>query len=141
VTTGYFARSNDFEDPGIVAKTFDHDARVVPDLMKDDISVVAATKDKGLIILTGCGHAGIVNIVNHAIAMTSIPEVHLLMGGFHLVNASQERIEKTVNMLDSLVGGSVYAGHCTGFDAEVALRSRFKDRFLPLQTGMRFEIE
>ena len=139
-TTGYIARSNDFEDPGIVSKTIDHDSRVIPDPMRDDISVIAATKDKGLIILTGCSHAGIVNIVNHAIAITGLQKVQMLIGGLHLVDASQERIEKTVDMLDSLICGSVYAGHCTGFDAEIALRSRFKDRFLPLQTGMRFEI-
>ena len=62
--------------------------------MKDDISVVAATKDKGLIILTGCSHAGNVNIVNHAIAMTGIPEVHLLIGGFHLRKTKYDCSEK-----------------------------------------------
>ncbi|PMQ01531.1 MAG: MBL fold metallo-hydrolase [Dictyoglomus sp. NZ13-RE01] len=138
ITTGYVPRITDFEE-GTSFKTIDMSNRIVQDYMNDDISVVGAIKGKGLVILTGCGHAGIVNIVKHAIELTGISKVVSIIGGLHLVDASMERIMKTVDTLYSLGVESIYAGHCTGFNAQVELRKKFGTQFMPLQVGNYFK--
>ncbi len=139
VTTGYIPRHTDFEEVGIALKTIDSQGRIVPDAMDDDISVIGAIKGKGIVVLSGCSHAGIVNITKRAIELSGISKVAAVIGGLHLVEAPQERIEKTVDALYSLISGSIYAGHCTGFNAQFELRKKFGARFMPLQTGNSFE--
>jgi len=135
-TTGYVPRQTDFEAAGLSLKTIDAAGRVAADPMADDISVVAATKNAGLQILTGCSHAGIVNIARQAQALYPGLRLGGIIGGLHLVEASPERIARTATALKELDVKRVYAGHCTGFDAQVALRAAFGDRFEPLRTGM-----
>ncbi|MEN6500276.1 MAG: MBL fold metallo-hydrolase [Rectinema sp.] len=138
VTTGYVTRQTDFEEVGIALKTINAKNELVSDPMNDDISILAAV-NKGLVVLSGCSHAGIVNITKQAIAMSGIHDVAAIIGGLHLVEAPMDRIEKTVDALHSMVKGSIYAGHCTGFNAQVELRKQFGMRFMPLQTGNYFE--
>jgi 7,8-dihydropterin-6-yl-methyl-4-(beta-D-ribofuranosyl)aminobenzene 5'-phosphate synthase len=107
--------------------------------MMDDISLVAQVQDKGLVIVTGCSHAGIVNIVKHSMEMTGENRIAAILGGFHLVSASEERIGRTAEALSQFDVELICAGHCTGFKAQAALYQAFKDRFKPLQTGMIFE--
>jgi len=139
ITTGEVRRQTDFEEVGIALFTL-ADGRVVQDTMKDDISLVAQVRDKGLVIVTGCSHAGIVNIVKHSVEMTGENRIAAILGGFHLLAASEERIGKTVAALSQFDIELISAGHCTGFKAQSALYQTFKDRFKPLQTGMIFEI-
>jgi 7,8-dihydropterin-6-yl-methyl-4-(beta-D-ribofuranosyl)aminobenzene 5'-phosphate synthase len=138
MTTGYVTRQTDFEEVGIALKTINAKNELVSDPMNDDISILAAV-NKGLVVLSGCSHAGIVNITKQAIAMNGIHDVAAIIGGLHLVEAPMDRIEKTVDALHSMVKGSIYAGHCTGFNAQVELRKQFGMRFMPLQTGNYFE--
>ncbi len=137
-TTGYVPRQTDFEEAAPTLKTIDAAGRVAADPMADDISVLAATKNAGLQILTGCSHAGIVNIARRAQGL--YPGVRLggIIGGLHLVEASPKRIARTAAALKELDVGRVCAGHCTGFDAQAALRAVFGDGFEPLRTGMVF---
>jgi len=138
-TTGYVPRQTDFEEVGISLKTIDEANRVVQDNMKDDISVVASVKGRGLVILTGCSHAGIVNIAKHAIAITGTSKIAAIIGGLHLIEAPIDRIMKTVDTLYSMGVESVYGGHCTGFNAQFEFRKKFGTRFAPLHTGDLFE--
>jgi 7,8-dihydropterin-6-yl-methyl-4-(beta-D-ribofuranosyl)aminobenzene 5'-phosphate synthase len=139
VTTGEVRRQTDFEEVGIALFTL-ADGQVVQDTMKDDISVLGQVRDKGLVIVTGCSHAGIVNIVKHSVAMTGENRIAAILGGFHLLAASEERIGKAVAALSQFDTGMISAGHCTGFKAQMALYQTFKERFKPLQTGMVFEL-
>ena len=139
ITTGEVGRQTEFEEVGIALFTL-AGGRVVQDTMKDDISLVAQVRDKGLVIVTGCSHAGIVNIVKHSVEMTGERRIAAILGGFHLLSASEERIGKTVAALSQFDIELISAGHCTGFKAQAALYQTFKDRFKPLQTGMTFEI-
>jgi 7,8-dihydropterin-6-yl-methyl-4-(beta-D-ribofuranosyl)aminobenzene 5'-phosphate synthase len=140
ITTGEVARVTDFEEVGIAIYTIAA-SKVQGDLMVDDISLVAQVKGKGLVIITGCSHAGIVNIVQQAVAITETEKVHGIMGGFHLIDASVDRIQKTAQALKDLNPDWVYAGHCTGFRAQVELFQILKDRFSPLHTGIIVEIQ
>ncbi len=139
ITTGEVERVTDFEEVGIALYTV-VGGEVQSDPMKDDISLVAHVKGKGLVIITGCSHAGIVNIVKQAIAITGTEEVHGIIGGFHLLEAPLDRIKKTAQALKEFGPDWVYAGHCTGFRAQVEFFQMLRDRFSPLHTGMIVEV-
>jgi 7,8-dihydropterin-6-yl-methyl-4-(beta-D-ribofuranosyl)aminobenzene 5'-phosphate synthase len=138
-TTGEVKRQTDFEQVGIALKTLEG-GEVVDDQMLDDISVVANVSGKGLVIVTGCSHAGIVNIAKHAIELTGCEKIEGIIGGLHLIDAPDVRIKRTVEGLSKLNPEWICAGHCTGFKAQVELYLAFRERFSPLQTGMQFEI-
>jgi len=138
MTTGEVKRQTEFEKVGGL-KTIEN-GRVKDDPMLDDISVVANIKEKGLVIVTGCSHAGIVNIAKHAIELTGCEKIEGIIGGLHLVDASDARIKRTVEELAKLNISWICAGHCTGFKAQVELYLAFGERFSPLHTGMQFEI-
>ncbi len=138
-TTGEVKRQTDFEEVGIALKTIEG-GEVVDDQMLDDISVVANVNRKGLVIVTGCSHAGIVNIAKHAVELTSCDKIEGILGGLHLVDAPDDRIKRTSEELSKLNPKWICVGHCTGFKAQVELYRAFRERFSPLQTGMQFVI-
>lgn len=138
-TTGEVKRQTDFEEVGIALKTIEG-GEVVDDQMLDDISVVANINGKGLVIVTGCSHAGIVNIARHAVELTGCDKIEGIFGGLHLVDASDVRIRRTSEELSKLNPEWICVGHCTGFKAQVELYLTFRERFSPLQTGMQFVI-
>ena len=85
LVTGEVDRSTDFETGMPPAHQAWRDGRWVPDpLVHEDQAVVLHVRDKGLVVLTGCGHAGIVNIVAHARRRTGVDRVYAVLGGFHL---------------------------------------------------------
>ena len=84
-----------------------------------------------------CRHC---EIVTQAIKLSGAKKIHGIIGGFHLVEAPETKIKKTAHALKEFDPDWIYAGHCTGFNAQVELANTFKDRFLPLQTGMVIEI-
>jgi 7,8-dihydropterin-6-yl-methyl-4-(beta-D-ribofuranosyl)aminobenzene 5'-phosphate synthase len=139
MTTGEVKRQTDFEEVGIELKTIE-DGRIRADPMLDDISVVANVRGKGLVIVTGCSHAGIINIVRHAMELTGCDQIEGVVGGLHLVDAPDARIERTVEELCQLSPKWIWAGHCTGFKAQVALYLGLGERFSPLHTGMKLDI-
>ncbi|MBN2187116.1 MAG: MBL fold metallo-hydrolase [Dehalococcoidia bacterium] len=138
MTTGEVKRQTEFEEASGL-KTVEN-GRVKDDPMLDDTSVIANIKGKGLVIVTGCSHAGIVNIARQAIELTGCKKIEGIIGGLHLIEASDARIKRTVEELAKLNIVGIYAGHCTGFKAQVELYLAFKEDFSPLHTGMKFEI-
>lgn len=138
ITTGEVKRETDFEEVGIALKTIINDVIVVDDMM-DDISLIASFKEREIAIVTGCSHAGIVNIVKQSIETSGLEKIKAIIGGLHLVEAPMDRIKKTVTALSEFDISLISAGHCTGFNAQVELYNLFKEKFLPLQTGMKFD--
>jgi len=111
--------------------------------LRDDAQALVladVVMDKGLVIVTGCSHAGIINIANQAVEVAGGNKIEGIIGGLHLVEASDTVIRKTVEELSKLKVVWVSAGHCTGFKAQVELYLAFRERFLPLHTGMQFEL-
>jgi len=136
-TTGEIPRVTDFEKEGLVRFTTDKKGKIVPDLMRDDLSLVAKVKNKGVIIVTGCSHAGIINILKHSVK----PGEKLLgiIGGLHLVDAKNERIEKTISAMNDFSPMLVAAGHCTGTKAQMAILSSFGERATTMGPGTKFQ--
>jgi len=138
-TTGEVKRKTEFEGGSIGLKTIEN-GMVADDLIFDDISVVANVGDKGLVIITGCSHAGIINIANQAVEVTGCNKIESIIGGLHLVEAPDTVIKRTIEELSKLNVSWISAGHCTGFKAQAELYLAFGDRFSPLHTGTKFEL-
>jgi len=139
-TTGEVSRQTDYEDVGIGGLSTIEDGRVVRDGMLDDLSIIARVRGRAPLVMTGCSHAGIVNIVKHASSMCGTREFDNVIGGFHLVEASDERIRKTVEGLAEFSLRAIAPGHCTGFRAQAAMYSAYGETFTALRTGMRIKV-
>jgi 7,8-dihydropterin-6-yl-methyl-4-(beta-D-ribofuranosyl)aminobenzene 5'-phosphate synthase len=113
-----------------------HDALVV-----DDQAVVVQVRDRGLLVLTGCGHGGAVNTVRHALRLTGVPRLHALMGGLHLGGPWFEPvIAPTVQALVELRPDLVVPGHCSGWRAQHALADALPDAHVPSSVGSRYTL-
>ncbi len=138
MTTGEVERQTDFEDVGIELKSISN-GRIVEDKMLDDISLVAGVKGKGIVILTGCSHAGIVNIVKQSVKLAGVDKIAGIMGGFHLIEASDDRITKTVGSLKGFDISMISAGHCTGRRAQHELKVAFGGKWKDMGSGVVYE--
>lgn len=96
-------------------------AGVVEDNLPEDMSLVLDT-DKGLVVLTGCGHAGIANIVDYARAIVRPARVHALIGGIHLFDASDETLRWTAAKLAETGVDNLIGAHCTGIETVYRFR-------------------
>lgn len=105
--------------PGLRLRTA---AGLVEDNVPEDSSLVAVTPE-GLVILTGCGHAGIVNIVDHARAAIAQAPLLAVVGGLHLVDKEEGTIAWTASQLREQGIRYLLAGHCTGIEATYRLRA------------------
>jgi 7,8-dihydropterin-6-yl-methyl-4-(beta-D-ribofuranosyl)aminobenzene 5'-phosphate synthase len=105
-------------------------------LILDDQALVVSLGERGLVVLSGCGHAGIVNTVRHARRLTGIDAVAAVIGGFHLSGPMFERIiEPTVDALGELSPSLLMPAHCTGWKAVHRLATRFPDAFVMSTVG------
>lgn len=111
------------------------DGKLLQDQMEDDMSLVFIVGEE-LVIVSGCSHAGIVSIAETAISLTGIDNIAAIIGGFHLINADEERIGKTIEDLSVMKAAEIYTGHCTGFKAEAKMHSELGNRFHKMHTGM-----
>ncbi len=134
--TGEVDRSVTFED-GFPGHEAFHSGAWQPDpLILDDQALVVNLHDKGLVVLTGCGHAGVVNILRHVTKLTGEEDVHALLGGFHLGGrAMQSRIRPTVEAIATFDPTYLVPAHCTGFPATHALADRLPHALIPNTVG------
>ena len=113
----------------------------VDPLVLDDQALVLHLRDGGLVVLTGCGHAGIVNIVRYAQRLTGVERVHAVFGGFHLSGPLFAPIvQPTVDALAELAPDVVVPAHCTGWNAAHAIATRLPDAFIQNSVGTRYEL-
>jgi 7,8-dihydropterin-6-yl-methyl-4-(beta-D-ribofuranosyl)aminobenzene 5'-phosphate synthase len=141
LVTGEVDRTTDFEK-GLATHQAWRDGDWRPDpLIHDDQAVVLHVADKGLVVLTGCGHAGIVNVVRHAKRLTGVDTVYAVLGGFHLSGALFEPIiPRTVAALATENPAVLVPAHCTGWKAQQALAVGLPAAFRPNSVGSRFEL-
>lgn len=133
----HFKQSNDFEKRN--SKFFyKEDSHYSPDEFDDEISLGIVT-EKGLVVIAGCSHVGIVNILNTIAERVNIP-IYAVIGGTHLVEASAERIQKTIESLKKMKIQLVAVSHCTGEDGIRSISHEFKEKFLYNNTGKIIEI-
>jgi len=139
--TGEVDRTTDFERGFPIHQAWRDDDWQPDPLIHDDQAVVLHVRDKGLVVLTGCGHSGIVNIVRHAKQLTGIDRVYAVLGGFHLTGGLFEPIiPQTVAALAAEAPDVIVPAHCTGWRAQLAMADRLPAAFCPNSVGSRFEL-
>ena len=110
-------------------------------LVLDDQAIVVNVRDCGLVVITGCGHAGIVNITRYARALTGEPRVCAVVGGFHLNGPIFEPlIERTCADLLAMQPLWVMPGHCTGWRAHHAMSRIFETAYVASCVGTRLQL-
>jgi 7,8-dihydropterin-6-yl-methyl-4-(beta-D-ribofuranosyl)aminobenzene 5'-phosphate synthase len=139
LVTGEIERTTEFEQGLAVHQAF-RDGEWQPDpLIRDDQALVINVGGRGLVVVTGCGHAGIVNTLRYARKLTGIDQVHAVIGGFHLATPAFEPIIwPTVEALSELGPQVMAPAHCTGWRATHALAAAFPDAFIPGSVGTRY---
>jgi len=140
LVTGEVDRTTDFET-GFPLQWARDGAAWVPDFqVRDDQAMVVNVRGKGLVVISGCGHSGIVNIVRHAQRVTGTSEVLAVIGGFHLTGGLYEAIiPRTVDELAAIAPRYIVPGHCTGWRAIHELARRLPEAYLQTSVGTRFE--
>lgn len=114
----------------------------IPDTMADDQSLFLKT-DLGLVLLLGCAHRGMINILNYARELTGMEQVYLILGGTHLVSASEEQITRTIEALKEAGVQHIGVSHCTGQEGAARLAQAFGKRFFYNNAGtiIRFPLK
>jgi 7,8-dihydropterin-6-yl-methyl-4-(beta-D-ribofuranosyl)aminobenzene 5'-phosphate synthase len=130
--TGPIPRETDFEDTG--GPFFLDTKGLRPDPMEDDLALWIRT-DNGLIVCVGCAHAGVVNTLHHVQRLNQGMRIRAVIGGFHLLNAGQQRLARTIDALRLLAPDQVIPCHCTGERAMVELSKAFVETCCPAVTG------
>ena len=113
---------------------------MVPYAIQDDLSLAIKIEEKGIVVITGCSHPGIVNIGQQAIRLTGETKIHAVIGRLHLIDAEEDRIQNTAKALMDLNVESLYVGHCGGLKGEAVLLQLFDDRLHKLHSGMRIDL-
>jgi len=138
--TGEIPRVTDYEDVG-GKFVFRHQEELLTDRLPDDMAIVIDHRD-GLIIISGCSHAGMINTIAYALEQTGRSRVLAYIGGTHLIRASEERLEKTIAALKHYDVQKLIVGHCTGFYSAAALCQHLgRDRVIKMDTGLRYRFE
>jgi len=119
VYLGEIPRTNSFENRNPIGVT-QKNGNQKADYLKDD-SALAFKSSKGLVVITGCSHSGICNIIEYATKVTGEQKIIDIIGGFHLLNPSAKVLEKTVQYFSKINSSAVHACHCTDFRSKVAL--------------------
>ena len=136
LVTGQIPRTTDYEkgSPNQVAWT---DGKWQPDpWIHDDQAIVLNVKGKGLVVLTGCGHAGVINTLRCARKLTGVDQVHAVIGGFHLTGPVFEPIiAPTVEALKDFAPKIIVPQHCTGWRATHMIARNFPEAFVPNSVG------
>jgi len=137
MTTGEIPRKNNFEAVRGFYKV--KEGEFVVDELPDDQALVVRMTD-GLVVLLGCGHSGVVNTIERAISLTGEDKIKAVIGGFHLIDATDDRIDRTVEALKKYDLEMLIPMHCTGFRARSKLASQFEDNFKELYAGESIKI-
>lgn len=140
LVTGEVERVTPFEK-GLPNALLERDGKEEKDPIRDDQSLVVNIKDKGLVIISGCAHAGIVNTVLYGRKLTGIDRVHTIIGGFHLSGPAFEPIiEKTIEEFKKMDPEVLVPMHCTGWKAIGRFSEAFPGAFVLNSVGSKFTI-
>lgn len=134
--TGEIPRTVDFEK-GFTQNRIHRDGMWQPDpLILDERALAFNVKDKGLVIISGCAHAGIINTIRHVQQITGTTKVYAVFGGFHLAGKEfEKRIMPTIGELKHFNPGLIVPSHCTGWRALYAIHENFSEAFVANSVG------
>ena len=136
MTSGQIELANDFEEveSGFFLK---NENEITHDTLLDDQCLILETA-KGLVVLLGCSHRGVVNTLHHVAELKGSNKIHAILGGLHLGKASDGKLSKLIAHLQGFDLKMIGVGHCTGPRAFLALANEFKDRVFFNTVGRKF---
>lgn len=139
--TGEIPRRTSFEKGLMHQRTLVEGVWQPDPLIADDRAVIINIKDKGLVVLSGCAHAGIINTINYAMEITGIDTVYAVLGGFHLAGKGfEDKIASTVAEFAKVKPSLVVPSHCTGWRAILAISQAFPDAFVWNSVGNLYQL-
>ena len=135
LTSGEIPMVTDYEeiDPRLYVKEGEE---FRPDPLGDDQALFIKT-EQGLVVLLGCAHRGVINTLRHAQELTGMEVIHTVVGGTHLIRASEVQLELTIAELKALGIQRLGASHCTGMWAATRLAQEFGESFFFCNAGNR----
>jgi len=135
MVTGEVERITSFEK-GLPNAVLERDGKIENDPISDDQALVIHLKGKGLVVIAGCSHAGIINTIFYARKLIGIEKVHAVIGGFHLSGPYFEKIiEQTLGELKKIRPQFLSPMHCTGWKAIQKISQEFPDEFILNSVG------
>jgi 7,8-dihydropterin-6-yl-methyl-4-(beta-D-ribofuranosyl)aminobenzene 5'-phosphate synthase len=140
LVSGEIPRTNDFEK-GFPNHYSEIDGKMENDpLIKDDQAIVLNIKDKGLVVITGCGHAGIINTLRYAKELTGEDRIFAVIGGMHLTGGIFESIiPRTINELERLKPRFLIPCHCSGLKAVNEITRNMSTAFIQNSVGTTYK--
>ena len=136
--TGEVPRKTSFEkpDPRLFSEI---NGKTEPDVFLDDQSLIMES-EKGFILVLGCAHSGMINIINHVINKTGKQNFYAILGGTHLDFLTSEQLEESTKFLKRIEIEKIGVSHCTGMKAACRLLQEFGDRYFYGCVGSVLEI-
>ncbi|MHA2297120.1 MAG: MBL fold metallo-hydrolase [Candidatus Hodarchaeales archaeon] len=141
LVSGEISRTTKFEN-GFPNHYSKRKSKWVPDpIIRDDQCLLINVQNRGLVVISGCGHAGIINVVRNAQSLTGIKKIFAVMGGFHLTGGNFEPIiPPTVTELTNINPSIIVPGHCTGWKAIHEIARELPKAFIQNSVGTKFVI-
>ena len=145
-TSGYIERTSFEKITGgsLVMEDVDHFSpeeragKMVPDSHPEEHATCYIVKGRGLVVISSCGHTGIVNTVRTAMAATNVEKVHAVIGGFHLATSPSEYIGHTVDEMEKINPDVILPMHCTGSEFIERMKERMPHAVVASNLGSRF---
>jgi 7,8-dihydropterin-6-yl-methyl-4-(beta-D-ribofuranosyl)aminobenzene 5'-phosphate synthase len=135
--TGSIERVTSYEEvpPAFLVRRGD---KLEHDTFPGERALFANVRGKGLVVISGCAHGGIVNTVRQALKVAGTNKLHAVMGGTHLAEARPEAMQRTVADIKAMKPECVVPAHCTGFEALVAFNREMPNEFVLNTAGTRY---
>jgi 7,8-dihydropterin-6-yl-methyl-4-(beta-D-ribofuranosyl)aminobenzene 5'-phosphate synthase len=137
--TGEVPRTTDYEIGDLNMKHEGASGEIVVDPVRDDQTVVIDTPE-GLVVVLGCSHAGLINILTYIVKRTGKTRFHTIMGGTHLGPLGEEQVDRTIAALHEFDIGRIGVSHCTGPKVAARMAHEFGERFFFCSVGTVVEV-
>jgi len=138
IVTGQISRTNNFEDVG--GGFFLDENCMIPDELLDDQALFIESAE-GLVVVLGCAHSGVVNTLDYISNLINRNHIHAVIGGMHLLNASEERIERTITTFQKYDVQRIGLAHCTGASAVRRFSDIFQKQCFSCSASTRIKFE
>ncbi len=122
--TGRIPRNTSFEDTG--GPFYLESNKTEKDLIEDDLAMFIDSP-KGIIVIVGCAHSGIINTLDYITSITGKNKIHAVIGGMHLSKANNNRIDQTITALNKFNIDKLFPMHCTGLESAAVIKQNFNN--------------
>ena len=136
--TGEVPRETAFEGGDMGDRFAIQDGKEISDIIPDDQSLIIHTT-KGLLIVLGCAHAGVINVINHIINKSSSDNIYAIVGGTHIGFSGEVQLRESIIALKSFQIQNLIPSHCTGLAAITRIKEEFEEIFHFSHVGFSLE--